>query len=307
MPSDRLAALRAQNNSDALPAAEEGQAGYEMHDLQVPSGNPGSMSTFYSTIGSLQDAIKQYDKNVSAIAELQSRSLSALDENASRKNQSQLDGLAAETRTLGNNLSSQIQQITSWPVKPSDIKTRNAQIGAVKSKFTEALQKYQKVEQQHREKERERVARQYKIVKPDATPEETAAVISEAEAGSNQIFAQAMSSHSRYGEARTALEDAQSRHQELQRVEKTLSELVQMFNDMANLVLQQEDTINGIEIAAHGIEDDTKEGNAQLGTAVKHALNARRGRQICFGIFVAIIVILALVLGIYFGVGHKSN
>ncbi|KAF7984025.1 hypothetical protein HWV62_17533 [Athelia sp. TMB] len=231
-----------------------------MHSLQVPSGNPGSMSTFYSTIGSLQDAIKQYDKNVSTIAELQSRSLSALDENASRANQNQLEALAAETRTLGNNLSSQIQQITSWPVKPSDIKTRNAQIGAVKSKFTEALQRYQKVEQQHREKERERVARQYKIVKPDATPEETAAVISEAEAGSNQIFAQAISSHSRYGEARTALEDAQSRHQELQRVERTLSELVQMFNDMANLVLQQEDTINAIETTAAGVEDDTKEG-----------------------------------------------
>lgn len=66
------------------------------------------------------------------------------------------------------------------------------QIGLVKSKFTEALQRYQKVEQQHREKERERVARQFKIVKPNATPEETAAVVNEAGAGSNQIFAQAV-------------------------------------------------------------------------------------------------------------------
>jgi hypothetical protein len=62
----------------------------------------------------------------------------------------------------------------------------------LKSKFIDALQRYQKVEQQHREKQRERVARQFKIVKQDATPEEIAAVIDNAGPGSNQIFAQAV-------------------------------------------------------------------------------------------------------------------
>lgn len=56
----------------------------------------------------------------------------------------------------------------------------------------DGLQRYQKVEQQHREKQRERVVRQFKIVKPDATPEETAAVLNEAEAGSTQIFSRAV-------------------------------------------------------------------------------------------------------------------
>ncbi|KZP24797.1 t-SNARE [Athelia psychrophila] len=301
MPSDRLAALRAQNNTDALPDAENGQAGYELKDIRVPSGTEGSMSTFFSTVGSLQDAIKKYDKNVLAIAELQSRSLTALDENASRQYQSELDALAAETRTLGNNLSKQIQQLTTWPVKAGDIQPRNNQIGLVKSKFTEALQRYQKVEQQHREKERERVARQFKIVKPNATPEETAAVVNEAGAGSNQIFAQAVSSSERYGQAREALEDTQTRQQALQRVEKTLSELVQLFNDMATLVLQQEETINHVEATASIIKGDVQEGDKQLGVAIIHALNARRGRQICFGIFLIIVIALGLGLGIYYG------
>ena len=62
----------------------------------------------------------------------------------------------------------------------------------MKSKFMEALQRYQKVEQQHREKQRERVARQFKIVKEDATPEEIAAVVDNAGPGSAKIFAQAV-------------------------------------------------------------------------------------------------------------------
>lgn len=56
----------------------------------------------------------------------------------------------------------------------------------------DALQRYQKVEQQYRDKQRERVARQFKIVKPDATPEETTAVLDEAAGGSTQIFAAAV-------------------------------------------------------------------------------------------------------------------
>lgn len=56
----------------------------------------------------------------------------------------------------------------------------------------DALQRYQKAEQQHREKQRETVARQFKIVKQDATPEEIAAVVDDTGPGSNQIFAQAV-------------------------------------------------------------------------------------------------------------------
>lgn len=39
----------------------------------------------------------------------------------------------------------------------------------------------------------------------------------------------------------------------------------------------------------------------QLGVAIIHALNARRGRQICFGIFLIIVIALGLGLGIYYG------
>jgi Syntaxin len=67
-----------------------------------------------------------------------------------------------------------------------------AKTGVLKSKFMDALQRYQKVEQQHREKQRERVARQFKIVKQDATPEEIAAVVDDSGPGSNQIFAEAV-------------------------------------------------------------------------------------------------------------------
>ena len=61
----------------------------------------------------------------------------------------------------------------------------------MKSKFVEAIQNYQQVEQQYRTRYKQRMERQYKIVKPDATPEGVRAVVNDP--NSDQIFSQAVS------------------------------------------------------------------------------------------------------------------
>jgi len=259
-----------------------------------------SMSAFYAEVTSIQNAIKEYDSNVSKISDLQTRSLSALDENSSRQNQAQSDELAAETRTLGNSLRARIQRLAKWPAQGRDATIRQNQTSVVKANFVEALQRYQKVEQKHRDKQRERVARQFKIVKEDATPEEIAAVVDNSGPGSDQIFAQAVSSSTRFNEARTAQHDVQERHEDIKRIEKTLTELMQLFNDMALLVVEQEETMTDIENQAVKVEEDTKKGYGNLVQAVVHAANARRARWICFGIFMVIIAAIAIGLGVHF-------
>lgn len=61
----------------------------------------------------------------------------------------------------------------------------------MKQKFVEAIQNYQSVEQQYRQKYKQRLERQFKIVKPDASPEEVRAVVNDDQGG--QIFSQAVS------------------------------------------------------------------------------------------------------------------
>ena len=60
----------------------------------------------------------------------------------------------------------------------------------------EAIQNYQTVEQQHRQKYKQRLERQYKIVKPDATPEELRAVVEDD--GGGQVFSQAVRIYTSY-------------------------------------------------------------------------------------------------------------
>lgn len=52
----------------------------------------------------------------------------------------------------------------------------------------------------------------------------------------------------------------QERHAEIQKIEKTLTELAQMFSEMAMLVEQQDETIVNVEGQAQGVDSDVKAG-----------------------------------------------
>ena len=68
-------------------------------------------------------------------------------------------------------------------------------------------------------------------VKPDASPDEVKAVVDDDQGG--QIFSQALMNSNRYGEARSAYREVQERHTDIQRIENTLEELAQLFNDVS--------------------------------------------------------------------------
>jgi len=250
----------------------------------------GAMSAFYSEITSIQEEIEHFNANVSRISELHSRSLNA----TSQQDTVQLEEVVAETRTLSNTLKQRIKGFGSSPGPGQDPQIWQNQIGLVRSRFIEAIQNYQQVEQQYRAKYKQRVERQFKIVKPDATPEEVAAVVNDDSAGGNQVFAQALSSSTRYGNSRAAYREVQERHQDIRRMEQTLTELAQLFID-------QDDAKFSIEQTARKVEDDTGHALADTGRAVDHARNARRMRWICFLIVVVILAVVAVVLGVVLG------
>jgi syntaxin 1B/2/3 len=103
------------------------------------------------------------------------------------------------------------------------------------------IQEYREVEAKSREKHRARMERQYKIVKPDATQEEIRYAM-DTDQGS-QVFANALTQSTRYADARNAYREVQERHADIQRIAETMTELQQIFNDLAALVERQDEQI----------------------------------------------------------------
>lgn len=316
MARDRLAALRAQqqyqnvtpyssyptqNQTDRL----SGLPTYEMSSVDITlasvvnPGGGGEMATFYAEISLLQESIRALNDHVAQIGDLHSRSLSNTDE-ASHKAALELDNLVENTRTLSTSLKGRIQSLERQVGVGRDGQIRKQQTALVKSKFVEAIQNYQTVEQQYRTKYKQRMERQFRIVKPDATPEEVRAVIND-EGASGQIFQQAVLDSNRYGDSRAAFREVRERQQDLKRIEETLAELAQLFNDMSTLVAEQDDTIHNIETQAATVEKDTEAGLGFTEKAVEFARSARRKRWICFFIILIILAAIGIAVGVTVG------
>lgn len=286
-------------NPRANPYAQQ-DTGYEMSNVGNNRANLASntaggndMSAFYSEISSLQDSIRAFNDNVARIGELHSRSLNNMDDASTQKNNADLDELVEETSALSSTLKRRIKALESQGAPGRDGQVRKQQTAVVKAKFVEAIQSYQGVEQQYRVKYKQRMERQFKIVKPDASPEEIRAVVNDE--GNGQIFQQALMD-SRFTTSRAAYREVQERHEDIKRIEKTLAELAQLFNDMSILVEQQDETINTIETQAFNVQKDTEAGLQYTDKAVESARAARKKRWICFAIIV--IIIIAVVGGV---------
>jgi len=307
-PTQPSAGYGGYNSRRANPYAQQDDKGYEMSEVggstvhltsgMGPAGGGGgdSMTDFYNEIGSLQDSIRSFNDNVARIGDLHSRSLNNMDDAVAERNDRDMEDLVAETSALSGQLKRRIKALERQGGAGRDGQIRKQQTALVKSKFVEAIQNYQGVEQQYRQRYKQRMERQYKIVKPDATPEEVRAVVNDESGG--QIFSQALMNSNRYGESRAAYREVQARHEDIKRIESTLAELAQLFNDMSILVEQQDEQINTIEATAANVEKDMEVGVQYTEKAVDSARAARKKRWICFCIILVVLAIVAIIVAI---------
>ncbi|KAJ9119057.1 hypothetical protein QFC22_003548 [Naganishia vaughanmartiniae] len=225
----------------------------------VPGGNGAAGNgvaaggDFWSELANLVASLNEMQDSISQVRQAHIASLSRLDTTPNSAAARETDELIASTRSLTASNKNAIQKLN----KLAKDKAQKQQVQAAKSRFMSLLQEYQTVEKEFRKKVKERGERQYKIVKPDATPEEVKQVL---ESENPQIFSQALLSSNRYGDARGALREIQERNQDIKKIEKTLTELAQMFNEMSMLVEQQDETIATIETQAGQVNNDMEQG-----------------------------------------------
>lgn len=286
-------------------APGQGQGQYGQQDMYdrggagtgVVNGGGAGGSDFWSELTNTNNALNEMQDAIQQVRQAHVASLSRLDTTPNSAAARETDALVASTRALTSTNKNRIQALN----KLAKDKAQKQQVQAAKSRFMGLLQEYQTVEKEFRKKVRERGERQYKIVKPDATQEEVNQVL---ETENPQIFSQALLNSNRYGDARGALREIQERNQDIKKIEKTLEELAQMFNEMAMLVEQQDETIATIETHANQVNTDMEAGLKHTEDAVIKARKARRKKWICFWISILILLIVAaIIVGVICGQG----
>jgi syntaxin 1B/2/3 len=224
--------------------------------------------------------IDDIEKGLEQLRMLQQRTLDDADASSSSAANRQLDSLSAETMALYRALTERVRTVKSNPESQSA--KNSPQVGRVDRRLKQAIQQYQSVESQFRKRTQEQMARQYRIVRPDATEQEVRAAVEDTSGG--QVFSQALMQSDRQGRARAALSAVQDRHRALQKIEQQMVELSQLFQDMDTLVVQQEAAVTQIEQKGEEVVDNLDKGNEEIGVAVTTARSTRKKKWICLGI-----------------------
>ncbi|UJR30415.1 hypothetical protein I4U23_017950 [Adineta vaga] len=103
----------------------------------------------------------------------------------------------------------------------------------------------------------------------------------------------------------TDLKALQERDSQLRQLETNIVEVNELFKDISKIVHEHGEIIDVIENNIVETETHVDTGNRQLKQAVTYQSAARRKKFLLILILVIVIAIIALVLGIYFGVAKK--
>lgn len=132
--------------------------------------------------------IDSIERNLERLRFLQTRAIDDPDASQGTQTNREIDALSSETMTLYRNFGARIKAIKQQ--RESGEPRNKPQVGKVDRKLKSAINDYQQVESDFRKKLSEQMARQYRIVKPEATDEEVRAAIEDT--SNNQVFSQAV-------------------------------------------------------------------------------------------------------------------
>jgi syntaxin 1B/2/3 len=148
-------------------------------------GNVLSQTDFLQRVSAVRQDIQSLTTSIKNIATLHQQALASSD-NAARQ---QLDDLVAATQLKNTSIRSQIQQLKADTERTTDgsFGLKKRQFESLNGDFKDTIQRFLEEEQQYKQRYREQIARQYRIVNPEAT-EEQVQQAADADWGDEGIF-----------------------------------------------------------------------------------------------------------------------
>ncbi|KAK7529659.1 t-SNARE [Phyllosticta citribraziliensis] len=278
-----------------IPMAEQGTATQSQYSL--------SDQDFLGRVGLCGKNIELLTTRIGEIATIHQRLLNDANEAHA---QAQLKTLTTDTQILNTKIKDEIRFLEADAMRSGNNSTKNSHSRRLKNTFQEKLHDYQVLEKKYSDRYRDQIRRQYRIVKPDATEEEVEAAANEDWNQSGGLFQTALKTN-RSGQANSVLGAVRARHNDIEVIEKTMNDLAQLFIQLNEAVVLQQPQVEQTEQKTEAVLEEGKQANVQLDKGIDHIRRRNRLRRWTLFIFILIVCIIALVVGLYFGLNNKKN
>jgi len=193
-----------QNPYGAAQQLQQGQ------NVQYVEAGPTTLSNsdFLSRVEAVKADIRTLTTHVGQIASMHQRTLSSPDSGAS----AQLESTITQTQVLNTSIKDQIKFLETDAVRSKDNQVKNTQVAQLKGSFQKQLQEYRVEEANYEKRYREQIARQYRIVNPEATDAEVQEATN-ADWGNEGVFQTAVSTQEQEALAKRTLTSLTAQNQ----------------------------------------------------------------------------------------------
>eukprot|EP00111_Clytia_hemisphaerica_P006552 TCONS_00018972-protein len=284
---DRLAQLRDLQVQSDLPPE------YEETNLSEEDKTNPFLNDFFSQIEVIQQDIRDIQDNVQEIKKKQSAILSA--PQSGDKMKEELEQFMADITRSANRVK-QILKGMEKSIKDqensnqgnfADIRIKKCQHAALSREFVEVMTEYNKIQNDYRDKCKNRIKRQLEITNTEKsyTDEEVEEMI---ESKNPAIFTQGIITDTQ--QAKQSLREIEARHNDIIKLETSIRELHEMFTDMAILVQSQGEMIDRIEYNVEQAAEYVQRAVVDTKKAVRYQSKARRKKimiAICLAVMLA--------------------
>jgi len=169
-------------------------------------------------------------------------------------------------------------------------------------KFLDLMTQYQEAQRSYKDKNTDKLRRQFRIVNPEMTNEEIEKAIESGE--TRNVFAAKITQAKYQQEAEDALNYVQNKHKQIKKLESSINELHQLFVDMAVLVEAQGELVNQIEKNVGDAVVYTEKGVQQLKKANEYQRSSRK--KMCCLMICLMIIIMVVVIPIALQAGSSD-
>ncbi|KAI9202356.1 t-SNARE [Polychytrium aggregatum] len=259
---------------------------------------PLSASPFQSKSFNIQQTIERVGQNVQELDRLYKAALTEANPSQAQYLHRQIDDMTQATDDLIQSARSDIKQLKGMIVPGPEAARQREFYKSLIGRIQQAARSYQLVKDRAQKDIRAQAERQYRVVRPQATQDEINRFIDNPQ---GNAFAQEMSG---LGQQRRMLEDAQSRHSELVKIQRSIEELVRLFEEMQFLLQEQGEIITNIETHVDKAADHINNGTTEMSRAITNAQSARKTKWII--LIVILVVLIAVALFVYFQFFHKN-
>ncbi|XP_051509026.1 syntaxin-2-like isoform X5 [Myxocyprinus asiaticus] len=285
---DRLAEL----NSDRQGVSEDDGVAASMERNVF-------MQDFFRKVEEVRGVIDKISSLVNEVKKKHSIILSA--PNPDEKTKEELEQLTVEIKKHANIVQTSLKSVKqSLPPDDQvncaavDVRIQKTQYSNLSRKFVEVMTQYNETQVSFREKSKSRIQRQLEITGRITTNEELEEML---ENGSHSVFTSDIISDSQI--TRQALNEIESRHEDILRLESSIKELHDMFVDMAMLVETQGEMIDNIEKNVNNAVEYIDSAKEQTKKAVRYQTRARRKMVYLAICAVLVILFVIIIVGVY--------